>query len=38
MHLGLQVPSFTWPGSPQTLGATLTTIARSAESAGMASL
>jgi F420-dependent oxidoreductase-like protein len=38
MRLGLQVPDFTWPGSPQSLGPTLARIARSAEASGMASL
>jgi F420-dependent oxidoreductase-like protein len=38
MHLGLQVPDFTWPGSPQSLGPTFARIARDAEASGMASL
>jgi len=38
MRLGLQVPDFTWPGSPQSLGPTFARIARAAESSGMASL
>jgi F420-dependent oxidoreductase-like protein len=38
MRLGLQVPDFTWPGSPQSLGPTFARIARTAESSGMASL
>ena len=37
MQLGLQVPSFSWPGAPGATGATLARIARSAEEAGMAS-
>jgi len=37
MRLGLQVPDFTWPGSPQSLGPTFATIARNAEASGMAS-
>ena len=38
MRLGLQVPSFTWPGSPQSIGPTFARIARAAEDSGMASL
>ena len=38
MRLGLQVPDFTWPGSPQSLGPTFARIARTAEASGMASL
>jgi F420-dependent oxidoreductase-like protein len=38
MRLGLQVPDFTWPGSPETLGPTFARIARTAEASGMASL
>jgi F420-dependent oxidoreductase-like protein len=38
MRLGLQVPSFTWPGSPQSIGPTFARIARSAEDCGMSSL
>ncbi len=38
MHLGLQVPSFTWPGSPQSIGSTFSRIARNAEQSGLASL
>jgi F420-dependent oxidoreductase-like protein len=38
MRLGLQVPDFTWPGSPQSLGPTFAGIARNAETSGMASL
>ena len=37
MRLGLQVPDFTWPGSPQSLGPTFAAIARNAEASGMAS-
>jgi hypothetical protein len=37
MRLGLQVPDFTWPGSPQSLGPTFATVARNAEASGMAS-
>jgi F420-dependent oxidoreductase-like protein len=38
MKLGLQIPSFTWPGGPATLGPTLGEIARAAETAGYESL
>lgn len=38
MLLGLQVPSFTWPGSPVAIGPTFRRIARDADEAGMASL
>ena len=38
MRLGLQVPDFTWPGSPEALGQTFARIARSADASGMASL
>ena len=38
MRLGLQVPDFTWPGSPRSLGPTFARIARSADESGMASL
>jgi F420-dependent oxidoreductase-like protein len=38
MRLGLQVPDFTWPGSPGSIAPTLARIARSAEASGMASL
>jgi F420-dependent oxidoreductase-like protein len=38
MRLGLQVPDFTWPGSPQSLGTTFAGVARNAEASGMASL
>jgi len=37
MRIGLQVPNFTWPGGSATLGEDFARIARSAESAGMAS-
>jgi F420-dependent oxidoreductase-like protein len=37
MRLGLQVPSFTWPGGAAALGATFATVARSAEDTGFAS-
>jgi F420-dependent oxidoreductase-like protein len=38
MQLGLQVPDFTWPGSPESLGPTFARIARAADASGMASL
>jgi F420-dependent oxidoreductase-like protein len=34
MRIGLQVPSFTWPGGPARLGADLGAIARTADDAG----
>lgn len=37
MRIGLQVPDFTWPGSPDSLGPTFRRIAVDAEQAGMAS-
>ncbi|MCW2723498.1 MAG: class F420-dependent oxidoreductase [Frankiales bacterium] len=37
MKLGLQVPDFTWPGNPKSLGPTFGRIARSAEASGMSS-
>jgi F420-dependent oxidoreductase-like protein len=37
VRIGLQVPDFTWPGSPDSLGPTLRRIAVDAEQAGMAS-
>jgi F420-dependent oxidoreductase-like protein len=38
MKIGLQIPSFTWPGGPNELPRTLARIARAAEGAGCASL
>jgi F420-dependent oxidoreductase-like protein len=38
MRLGLQVPDFTWPGSPQSLGPTFAGVAQNAEASGMATL
>jgi F420-dependent oxidoreductase-like protein len=38
MKIGLQIPSFTWPGGANELPRTLTRIARAAEDAGCASL
>ncbi len=38
MLLGLQVPDFTWPDAPTSIGPTFRRIARDADQAGMASL
>jgi F420-dependent oxidoreductase-like protein len=38
MKIGLQVPSFTWPGGPAELGPTFRRIAQGADQAGLASL
>src|SRR5512136_361110 len=38
MKIGLQIPNFTWPGSPANLGSKLADIARTADEAGFASL
>jgi F420-dependent oxidoreductase-like protein len=38
MKIGLQIPSFTWPGGPADLAARLEAIARSADEGGFASL
>jgi F420-dependent oxidoreductase-like protein len=38
MKIGLQIPNFTWPGGPATIGRTLAQIARTADEAGFASL
>lgn len=38
MKLGLQINNFVWPGGPSALGATLATIARTAEENGFASV
>lgn len=38
MRIGLQIPNFTWPGEPATIGPTLANIARAADAAGFASL
>ncbi|MGB3827365.1 MAG: LLM class F420-dependent oxidoreductase [Ornithinimicrobium sp.] len=38
MKLGLQVPFFSWPGAPESIGPTLARIAKDAEDAGMSSL
>jgi F420-dependent oxidoreductase-like protein len=38
MRVGLQLPSFTWPGAPQTIRPNLAEIAARAEAAGFSSL
>jgi F420-dependent oxidoreductase-like protein len=38
MQIGLQVPSFTWPGGPAEIGSTFRRIAKDADQAGLASL
>jgi len=38
VRIGLQIPSFSWPGGPERLGARLGEIARTADDAGFASL
>jgi F420-dependent oxidoreductase-like protein len=38
MKLGLQIPSFTWPGGSEGISPTLTRIAQAAEQAGFSSL
>jgi F420-dependent oxidoreductase-like protein len=38
MRIGLQIPSFTWPGGPAELGSRLAEIGRTADEAGFASL
>jgi F420-dependent oxidoreductase-like protein len=38
MRIGLQIPRFSWPGSPESTGATLARIARTADEAGFASI
>lgn len=38
MQIGLQVPSFTWPDQPATIGPKLAEIGRTADDAGFASL
>lgn len=38
MRVGLQVPNFTWPGQPGTIGKNFADIARTADEAGFASL
>ena len=34
MHVGLQIPDFTYPGGPIRMGADLATVARTADDAG----
>ena len=38
MRLGLQLPSFSYPGGPAAIRSTLTEIGQAAEDAGLASL
>lgn len=38
MHIGLQIPSFTWPGGPAQIGPRLVEIAQLADEVGFASL
>ncbi len=38
MRIGLQIPSFTWPGGPQKIGATLEMIVQAADQAGFYSV
>jgi F420-dependent oxidoreductase-like protein len=38
MRIGLQIPSFTWPGGPEEIGARLAEIGRAADEAGFYSL
>lgn len=38
MRIGLQIPSFTWPGNPAALAATLRDVAQAADEGGFASL
>ncbi len=38
MRIGLQIPSFKWPGGPAELGSRLAEIARTADEAGFASI
>ncbi len=38
MKLGLQIPSFTWPGGPEAIGPTLGRIVRDADDAGFDSI
>ena len=38
MKLGLQIPSFTWPGGPAEIRPTLAEIARTADSVGYDSI
>ena len=38
MKLGLQIPSFTWPGGPEAIGPTLARIVRQADDVGFDSI
>jgi F420-dependent oxidoreductase-like protein len=38
LRVGLQLPSFTWPGAPESIASTLVEVAQAAEDAGFASL
>ena len=38
MKIGLQIPSFTWPGGPEAIGPTLAEMAKAADAAGYDSL
>lgn len=38
MRIGLQIPSFTWPGGPESTGPRLAEIGRTADDAGFASI
>ena len=38
MHIGLQIPNFTWPGGPPALGPKLGEVARAADEAGYDSI
>ena len=38
MKIGLQIPSFTWPGGPEAIGRTLARIARDADDVGFDSI
>jgi F420-dependent oxidoreductase-like protein len=38
LRIGLQLPSFTWPGAPESIASTLVEVAQAAEDAGFASL
>ena len=38
MKLGLQIPSFTWPGGPEAVGPTLARVVRDADDAGFDSI
>jgi alkanesulfonate monooxygenase SsuD/methylene tetrahydromethanopterin reductase-like flavin-dependent oxidoreductase (luciferase family) len=38
LKLGLQIPSFTWPGGPEAIGPTLARIVRTADDVGFDSI